>query len=108
MSTGLECEFLCLQANGKPAGEWFYILQDWSCPVGAWDWHEYATAFGPFDSYEQADAHLRANHANPGGASVSQSPEDPASLSRVTADLIANARHDRFAAAGGTARRCFT
>ena len=93
MSTGLECEFLWLQANGKPDGEWFYILQDWSCPAGAWDWHEYATAFGPFATYNAAHDHLRKNHANPGGHSMSTEPEDPARLSRVTAERIEEARN---------------
>lgn len=107
MSTGLECEFLWLQANGKPGGEWFYILQDWDCPVGAWDWHEYATAFGPFDSEDAANEHLRRNHANPGGATVSTEQEDPASLARVTQDLIADARA-RSNPRQHAAARCFT
>lgn len=105
MSTGLECEFLWLQANGKPQGEWFYILQDWDCPVGAWDWHEYATAYGPFPTLEVANEHLRHNHANPGGATVDQKPQNPETLPRVTAELIENARADRYAAQGGTRRR---
>jgi hypothetical protein len=105
MSTGLECEFLWLQASGKPDGEWFYILQSWDCPVGAWDWHEYATAYGPFNSEDSAHEHLRANHANPGGYSTCENPLDPASLSSATQDKIQNARADRFAASGGTNRR---
>ncbi|MEN3238615.1 hypothetical protein PUR29_34815 [Methylobacterium ajmalii] len=66
MSTGLECLF-----REVAPGQWWYVLQDWSCPRGAWDWREYATAYGPFPNEEAADAHLRANHANPGGCNIS-------------------------------------
>ena len=62
MSTGLECEFVQWRDD-----QWFYVLQNWDCPVGAWDWREFATAYGPFPTFEQADEHLRLNHANPGG-----------------------------------------
>lgn len=66
MSTGFECEFV--QTGDS---EWFYVLQDWDCPVGAWDWREYSTAYGPFKDYESACGHLRDNHANPGGHGIS-------------------------------------
>lgn len=66
MSTGLECEFL----EFVP-GEWFYLLEDWSAPKSSWDWREFSTAYGPFRTYEEACEHLRANHSNPGGHSVS-------------------------------------
>jgi hypothetical protein len=65
MSTGLECEFI----EFKP-DTWYYVLQDGSCPVQCWDWREFATAYGPFTSYERANQHLRDNHANPGGHSI--------------------------------------
>jgi hypothetical protein len=65
MSTGLECRFIEYQL-----GQWYYILQNWNCPVGAWDWREYATAYGPFSNQEAAEAHLSHNHANPGGCSI--------------------------------------
>ena len=62
MSTGYECEFI------EPVkGSWYYILQRWDCPVGAWDWREYANAFGPFDSFDDAQEHRRTRQANPGG-----------------------------------------
>jgi hypothetical protein len=67
MSTGLNCEF-----NEVEPGRWFYVLEDWDAPKMAWDWREYATAYGPFPSYEAADDHLRRNHANPGGHNVNQ------------------------------------
>jgi hypothetical protein len=62
MSTGLECEFI-----RTPEDTWYYALQDWDCPVGAWDWREYASAYGPFATQEEATTHLDHNHANPGG-----------------------------------------
>jgi hypothetical protein len=62
MSTGCNCVFV----EVKP-GEWFYILEDYSAPKNAWDWREYAEAYGPFPTYEVANAHLHDNHANPGG-----------------------------------------
>lgn len=65
MSTGYECNFI----EPEP-GRWYYVLQRGDCPVGAWDWREYANCFGPFASYEAADDHLRANHANPGGGTI--------------------------------------
>jgi len=65
MSTGLECEII-----ERRQGECYYILQDWHCPVGAWDWREYATCYGPFPSLVRATEHLRRNHANPGGWST--------------------------------------
>lgn len=84
MSSGLECHFVTLETN-----EVFYVLQDYSCPVGAWDWREYAKAFGPFASEEAAEAHLYVNHANPGGGSSydHKSGSDP-----VLDRLIASAR----------------
>jgi hypothetical protein len=65
MSTNSECAFI----ERKP-GEWFYILEDYHAPKNAWDWREYATAYGPFPTEEAAQQHLFDNHANPGGASI--------------------------------------
>ena len=62
MSTGLNCEFIEPVEN-----RWYYVLEDWGSPKGAWDWREYATAYGPFGSFEEARSHLDRNHANPGG-----------------------------------------
>jgi hypothetical protein len=65
MSSGLECDFY------EPVeGRWFYVLQDYDCPVGAWDWREYATAYGPFPTQDAAMQHLDRYHANPGGFNV--------------------------------------
>lgn len=62
MSSGLECQIIQVEQN-----KWFYLLQDWDCPRGAWDWREYATAYGPFPDSDAAHVHLQENHANPGG-----------------------------------------
>ena len=62
MSSGLECVFVEVEP-----GKWYYLLQDGDCPAQVRDWREYATAYGPFKTHEQALRHLYANHANPGG-----------------------------------------
>lgn len=67
MSTGLEC---CL-VEWKP-GEWYYVLEQGTAPKEAWDWREYADAFGPYPSMEKANEGLRDNHANPGGYSIKE------------------------------------
>jgi len=86
MSTGFNCYF-----TEVTPGEWFYALQDWDCPVGAWDWREFATAYGPFKSMEEARDHLRQNHANPGGYSTYEwSPER--TPDEVEQKLFADAR----------------
>jgi len=62
MSTGLECAFIEVEP-----GRWYYLLEDWDAPKLAFDWREYATAYGPFDSEEKGIEHLDDNHPNPGG-----------------------------------------
>jgi len=62
MSTGLECWYV-----EETPGKWYYVLQNRNCPVQCWDWLEYATAYGPFDSEQATTKHLHSNHANPGG-----------------------------------------
>lgn len=66
MSTGLECEHFTDPETGK----WYYVLQNWDSPAQAWDWREYATCYGPFDSNDDAYNHRRKNHANPGHWSI--------------------------------------
>jgi hypothetical protein len=78
MSTGLECIFV----EEKP-GRWFYVLEDGSAPKDAWDWMDYATAYGPFKTMEAAHDHLDRHHANPGGYSVYKHDE------KETATLVA-------------------
>lgn len=94
MSTGYECEIVEVTP-----GEWFYVLQNWDCPVGAWDWREYATAYGPFKSEEEAIEHLDNNHANPGGYSV-QEWEPNMRLSDVEQQLFADARERKLQSFG--------
>lgn len=93
MSTGLECSFFCLAATPEP--EWFYLLEDWDSPRGAWDWTEHATAYGPFKTFDAAHAHLSRNHANPGSFSKDESPRDPAEMGDHLAELIVAARSRR-------------
>lgn len=67
MSTGFECAF-----REVAPGKWYYLLQNPSCPVGAFDWREHATAYGPFLTEENAIKHLHDSHANPGGWSTQE------------------------------------
>lgn len=99
MSTGYECDIV----EVKP-GEWFYVLQNWDCPVGAWDWHEFATAYGPFNTEEDAIAHLDQNHANPGGYSVDEYDPD-AKFSETEEKLFAEARARRLRSSGSFSSR---
>lgn len=71
MSSGLECHII----KDVKSGKWFYLLQNYDCPVGAWDWREYASLYGPFDTEEAAKKHLGDNHANPGGWSLYETPD---------------------------------
>ena len=61
----------CLIVETEP-GQWFYVLEDYNAPKNAWDWREYARAYGPFDTEEVALKHLFDNHANPGGHNSSR------------------------------------
>ena len=65
MSTGLNCMFV-----ERAEGKWYYILEDGWAPKDAFDWLEYAQAYGPFRTKEAALDHLDKHHANPGGFSV--------------------------------------
>ena len=71
MSTNSNCLFI----EYSP-GQWYYILENYNAPKNAWDWREYATAYGPFPSEEEADEHLSRHHANPGGSNTAE--YDPA------------------------------
>lgn len=63
MSSGLECDIV-----GLSDGRWFYILQSYGCPAGAWDWRDHDPSVGgPFASADAAHAGLSRRHANPGG-----------------------------------------
>ena len=64
MSTGLECFFIEVEKD-----EWYYILEDYDSPKNAWNWLDYATAYGSFTSFDKAHNHLSDSHPNPGGYS---------------------------------------
>jgi len=80
VSTGYQCLFFKWAEN-----EWYYLLQDWTCPVGAWDWREYSTAYGSFEDKEKAIDHLNNNHANPGGWITTVNPDknDPVLIEAI-------------------------
>ncbi len=91
-STGLECQFI----EYKP-GQWYYLLENWNSPKGAWDWREFAFAYGPFSSYKAAREHLADYHANPGGSSTLEYAPEHAE-DDVLKKLIADApRHTKTA-----------
>ena len=69
-SSGLNCELV----EWMP-GRWYYLLEDYGSPKGAWDWRENSTAYGPFHSQDEAVDHLQQNHSNPGGWSVAEYEE---------------------------------
>jgi len=52
MSVSRELEFV----ERRP-GVWFYVLEDAGAPRDSWDWHEHATAYGPFNSLADAEHH---------------------------------------------------
>jgi hypothetical protein len=62
-STGEYCHFF--KAKDK---NWYFFLGDENRP----------RAYGPFDSFEEADKYLSDNHANPGGYTVDKSGKHPA------------------------------
>ena len=67
MSTGLNCLF-----QEVAPGKWFYILESGFAPKNAWDWREYAHAYGPFRSLERAEQHLSDTQPNPGGWNINE------------------------------------
>jgi len=62
MSSGLNCEYIEISPK-----TWYYILEDSDAPKNSWNWFEYASACGPFVSFDKAQDHLHENHSNPGG-----------------------------------------
>lgn len=90
MSTGFECELV----EVKP-GEWYYVLQNWDCPAGAWDWREHATAYGPFSTQDETEEHLLRYQSNPGGwwhSEYQEGFEPDEVLAALIADAPANMR----------------
>jgi hypothetical protein len=86
MSTNSNCEF----TETKP-GVWYYVLEHYNAPKNAWDWREYATAYGPFKTEDEAHTHLSNNHANPGGYNI-QTYEEGYEPDAIMRELIANAK----------------
>lgn len=64
MSTGRECEVF------RTSKGWFCAVQRADCPVGVWDWREFADCYGPAMSADAAYDLMRTEHANPGGHNV--------------------------------------
>jgi hypothetical protein len=91
MSTNSNCEFIQVKTD-----KWFYVLEDYNAPKNAWDWREYAVAYGPFGTEDKAHDHLDNNHANPGGWNVKSLPEGVSELDiskdEILTRLIAEAR----------------
>jgi hypothetical protein len=85
MSTNSECDFIEIAP-----GKWYYVLEDYDAPKNSFDWREHASCFGPFRTEEAADAHLRDNHANPGG-SCSCPYEDGYKMDEVMEKLVKSA-----------------
>lgn len=96
-STGMECQFI----EYKP-GVWYYLLEDYGSPKGAWDWRENATAYGPFASWEAGNEHLRSNHANPGGSS--RITNDQLRPDKVLDNAIAHAQNPNKKSLWGSAK----
>lgn len=96
MSTNSNCEIIQV----KPA-EWYYILEHRHAPKDAWDWRVHASAYGPFESEDQAFEHLRKNHANPGGHWTIELPpgvlekdlSDDELIRKLIAEAPRNTRH---------------
>jgi hypothetical protein len=87
-STGKECEFV----ETSP-GVWYSLLES---DVGNdWDWREDAHCYGPFNSYAEAQAHLRKNHANPGGHAMYEyeggEPDD--NMKKLMSEAPENMKH---------------
>lgn len=90
MSTGLNCAFL------STAGKHYYLLESYDAPRNAYDWHEFATAYGPFASAGAAERHLGANHANPGGwTDYGEIAEPDATLARALSKAHRSRRSPR-------------
>lgn len=99
MSTNSECLFIQVKTD-----QWFYVLEDYNAPNNAWDWREYATAYGPFKTEDEANEHLCDNHANPGGSMTQELPEgvsvfdlsDDATMRRLIDEAPRNMRGTRL------------
>lgn len=98
MSTNSECLIVQVKAD-----QWFYVLEDRSAPKNAWDWREFASAYGPFPTEDAANEHLRKNHANPGGSCTEFLPEGIAELDLSDDEVL----RKLIEAAPGNTRQCY-
>ncbi len=49
---------------------WFYLVENEDSPEDAWDWREYSTAHGPFDTLDEAMDHRADNNPGVSGAEI--------------------------------------
>lgn len=57
---------------------WFYLVENEDAPENAWDWREYSTAHGPFDTLEEAMDHRADNSPGVSGSEIRHhSPSNP-------------------------------
>lgn len=96
-STGQECEMVEVGP-----GVWYYFLEEqiYDDPEERWgDWRDTARAYGPFNTYEEACEHLRANHANPGGHNVIEyrGEEPDEDTKRLMAQAVEDMKNTRTA-----------
>lgn len=70
MSTGCECNIVEVEP-----GKWYYIIEDYQAPKNSWDWREFATMWGPFESEDKAYLSCRDTHGNPGGYTLTRHVE---------------------------------
>ena len=61
----MSCQRECRIVEIDP-GKWYCILERTDSAKDAWDWKEYAEAFGPFMTAEDTHRELD-RHSNPGG-----------------------------------------
>lgn len=73
---------------------WFYVLEDADAPKDAWDWHDHAKCYGPFETDHEAHDHLfRESGVRTTGATITGHEDYRPSLSLER--LIARATLDR-------------
>lgn len=59
----------CLYIEVEPT-EWFYLAENEDAPDEVWDWREYSTASGPFDTLEAAMDHRVDNRPDISGSEI--------------------------------------
>jgi len=64
-------------------GEWYYLQEDPGSPSDAWEWTEYAQAYGPFPTYEAACDDQYENRPRTSGSEV-LCHDNPAMQYRLT------------------------